>query len=303
MLELAILGSGSSGNSALVCLGETRVLVDAGLSAKQLCLRLESLGVDPNSLSGIILTHEHGDHTRGIDVFCRKRPLPVYATTHTCAVVRENVNSPVTWRPFESGSPLAIGEMKIESFSVPHDAVDPVGFVFRCKQSSIGILSDVGHVTRMIMDRLRGVDTLFTEANYDEVMLQNDTKRPWSTKQRISNRHGHLSNDQTADLVSAIAAPNLTRVVLGHLSSDCNTAELATSVIAKKLTESGFSDVAVECAERIHPLPLTAAARASKIPPAIDEEKPAKSARVCEPSAPEPTSDMPSDWKQTEWAF
>lgn len=303
MLELAILGSGSSGNSALVCLGETRLLVDAGLSAKQLCVRLEALGVDPDSLSGIILTHEHGDHTRGIDVFCRKRPLPIYATTHTCAVVRENVTSAVTWRPFESGSPLSIDEMKVESFSVPHDAVDPVGFVFRCKQSSIGVLSDVGHVTRVIMDRLRGVDTLFTEANYDEVMLQNDTKRPWSTKQRISNRHGHLSNDQTAELVSAIAGPNLARVVLGHLSSDCNTAELAASVIARKLSEGGFNDVTVECAERADPLPLTAAGRAPKIPVVPAEEKPAKSARVCEPSAPEPVSDLPSDWKQTEWAF
>ncbi len=303
MLELAILGSGSSGNSALVCLGETRVLIDAGLSAKQLCLRLEALGVDPDSLSGIILTHEHGDHTRGIEVFCRKRPLPVYATTHTCAVVSENVNSAVTWRPFESGTQLSIGGIKVESFSVPHDAVDPVGFVFRCEESSIGILSDVGHVTRMIIDHLKGVDTLFTEANYDEVMLQNDTKRPWSTKQRISNRHGHLSNDQTAELVSEIAGPNLTRVVLGHLSSDCNTSELAISVIARKLADSGLNEVAVECAHRSKPIPLKAAARAvAKIYLPV-EEKPAKSSRVCEPSAPEPQAELPNDWKQTEWAF
>lgn len=303
MLELAILGSGSSGNSALVCLGETRVLVDAGLSAKQLCLRLEALGVDPDSLTGIILTHEHGDHTRGIEVFCRKRPLPVYATTHTCAVVRENVNSAVTWRPFESGSQLSIGNIKVDSFSVPHDAVDPVGFVFRCEQSSIGVLSDVGHVTRMIVERLKGVDTLFTEANYDEVMLQNDTKRPWSTKQRISNRHGHLSNDQTAELVSEIAGPNLTRVVLGHLSSDCNTSELAISVIERKLADSGLNEVAVECADRAKPLPLRAAARASAKIPVPVEEKPAKPSRVCEPSTPEPQTDLPNDWKQTEWAF
>lgn len=303
MLELAILGSGSSGNSALVCLGETRVLIDAGLSAKQLCLRLNELGVDPDSLSGIILTHEHGDHTRGIEVFCRKRHLPVYATTHTCAVVRENVNSSVTWRPFESGSQLSIGDIKIESFSVPHDAVDPVGFVFRCGQSSVGVLSDVGHVTRMIIDRLKGVDTLFAEANYDEVMLQNDTKRPWSTKQRISNRHGHLSNDQTAELVSEIAGPNLIRVVLGHLSSDCNASDLAISVIKRKLADAGLDEVAVECADRAKPLPLRAAAGASKKIPVTVEEKPAKSARVCEPSAPEPRTELPNDWKQTEWAF
>ncbi|MEM1443906.1 MAG: MBL fold metallo-hydrolase [Verrucomicrobiota bacterium] len=303
MLELAILGSGSSGNSALVCLGETRVLIDAGLSARQLCLRLEALGVDPDSLSGIILTHEHGDHTRGIDVFCRKRPLPVFATTHTCAVVRESVNAAVTWRPFEAGSEVSIGGIHVESFSVPHDAVDPVGFVFRCERSSIGVLSDVGHVTRMIVDRLKGVDTLFTEANYDEVMLQNDTKRPWSTKQRISNRHGHLSNDQTAELVSDIASSNLTRVVLGHLSSDCNTSDLAASVISRKLSDLGHEGVHVECADRTNPIPLRPAARASSPTPNEVEEKPAKSSRVCEPSAPDQPSDLSSEWQQTEWAF
>lgn len=323
MLELAILGSGSSGNSALVCLGETRILIDAGLSAKQLCLRLDTLGVDPDSLSGILLTHEHGDHTRGIEVFCRKRPLPVYATTHTCAVVRENVSaSAVTWRPFESGSALTIGGVHIESFSVPHDAVDPVGFVLRCERSSIGVLSDVGHVTRMILERLKGVDTLFTEANYDEVMLQNDTKRPWSTKQRISNRHGHLSNDQTAELVAGIAGPNLSRIVLGHLSSDCNTSDLAITTIRRKLTETGHPEVEVECAGRHEPLPLRAAAKnpaspaeasagspvdaapptRAKISPQ-PEEKPVKSLRVCEPSAPETPAGLSNDWQQTEWAF
>ncbi|MEM6278075.1 MAG: MBL fold metallo-hydrolase, partial [Verrucomicrobiota bacterium] len=287
MLQLAILGSGSSGNSALVSHGETRVLIDAGLSARQLCLRLELLGVDPDSLTGILLTHEHGDHTRGIDVFCRKRPLPIFATTHTCAVVGENVNSSVTWRPFEAGQELTIGDIQIESFSVPHDAVDPVGFVLRGHDCSIGVLSDVGHVTRMITERLKGVDTLFTEANYDEVMLQNDTKRPWSTKQRISNRHGHLSNDQTAELISEISSTRLHRVILGHLSSDCNTADLAISVISRKLSELGHGSVEVECADRNRPLPLRPAKRASS----EIEEKPAKSSRVCEPSAP----DQPSD--------
>lgn len=305
MLELAVLGSGSSGNSALVCLGETRLLVDAGLSARQLCVRLEKLGVDPDSLSGILLTHEHGDHTRGIDVFCRKRELPVFATTHTCALVRESVNSRVVWNPFEAGSAFAIGDIEIESFSVPHDAVDPVGFVLRCEESSVGILSDVGHVTRMIIERLRRVDTLFAESNYDEVMLQNDTKRPWATKQRISNRHGHLSNDQTAELVGQIAGPNLHRVVLGHLSSDCNTAELACEVIRKKLHEIGHLEVSVECADRNDPIPLLPAARKPERSPTISEEKPAKSVRVCESSAPSPATrtEVSSEWRQTEWAF
>lgn len=303
MLELAVLGSGSSGNSAVVCLGDTRLLIDAGLSARQICVRLEKLGIDPDSLSGILLTHEHGDHTRGIEVFCRKRELPVYATSHTCALVRENVSSKVIWRPFESGGSFEVGDVTVETFPVPHDAVDPVGFVLGCPRSRLGILSDVGHVTRLIVERLRGVDTLFTESNYDEVMLQNDTRRPWSTKQRISNRHGHLSNDQTADLVGQVATPNLHRVVLGHLSSDCNTPDLAESVVRAQLASRGLHDTHIQCADRVDPLPLTPAAPVREA--TISEEKPAKAERVCESTAPAPAApgSLSQEWRQTEWAF
>ncbi len=305
MLKLAVLGSGSSGNSALVCHEDTRILVDAGLSARQLSTRLELIGVDPESLSAVVLTHEHGDHTRGIDVFCRHRKLPVYATTHTCAIVREAVKARVSWKKFDAGSSFEINGITISSFSVPHDAIDPVGFHFQCGRNSLGILSDVGHVTRMIIDRLMGVDTLFTEANYDEVLLQNDTKRPWATKQRISNRHGHLSNDQTAELVAGIAGPNLIRVILGHISSDCNTPELAAGVISKKLRDHGLPDVTVECAPRDSPMPLRPVARETSYNEPFSEEISAKSVRVCESSGAAATSPAPlaPEWNQTEWAF
>ncbi len=256
MLHFAPLGSGSSGNSALVCHGETRILVDAGLSAKQLCERLLKLEVEADSLTAILLTHEHGDHVRGLDVFCRKRQIPVYTTTHTGAVVREGLKSTVSWHFFEAGDVFRIGEIEILSFPVPHDAIDPVGYRFGCGGSVLGVLSDVGHVTRLITERLRGVDTLFTEANYDETMLMNDIKRPWSTKQRISNRHGHLSNGQAAELVSEIAGPNLHRVVLGHLSDDCNASALAVETISASLHGQGRTGVIVECASRHEPMPL-----------------------------------------------
>ncbi len=286
MLEFAILGSGSSGNSGVVCLGDTRILIDAGLSAKQLCVRLELLGIDPDSIDAIVLTHEPGDHARGIDVFCRKRKLPIYGTPHTCQMVQEKVSSDVIWRHFEAGSTFEIGKnLNITSFSVPHDAVDPVGFVFRGKKSSLGVLSDVGHVTHMIVDHLRGVDSLFTECNYDDQMLQDDTIRPWATKQRISNRHGHLSNEQTAELVAKIASPNLCQIVLGHLSSDCNAPDLACRIISEKLHEIGHRDVKVECADRKDPLPLRCAAK----------EKPTR------PISTDPEPEQP--WSQSEWAF
>lgn len=310
MLELAILGSGSSGNSALVCLGETRILIDAGLSARQLCLRLENLGVDPDHLNAIVLTHEHGDHTRGIDVFCRKRSIPIYGTTHTCAIVRENVKSEVPWHHFEAGDDFIIEGINVESFSVPHDAVDPVGFIFRCTQSSVGIVSDVGHVTRLIIDRLKGVNTLFVESNYDEVMLQNDTHRPWSTKQRISNRHGHLSNDQAAGLVSEVASSNLTRVVLGHLSNDCNAPELARQVILRKLESDGHPPIQVDCAMRKDPLPLCKTAlgspnSAENVSEHFSEENSANPAQVCDDESASVDTPQVSveEWSQTEWAF
>lgn len=310
MLELAILGSGSSGNSALVCLGETRILIDAGLSARQLCLRLENLGVDPDHLNAIVLTHEHGDHTRGIDVFCRKRSIPIYGTTHTCAIVRENVKSEVPWHHFEAGDDFIIEGINVESFSVPHDAVDPVGFIFRCTQSSVGIVSDVGHVTRLIIDRLKGVNTLFVESNYDEVMLQNDTHRPWSTKQRISNRHGHLSNDQAAGLVSEVASSNLTRVVLGHLSNDCNAPELARQVILRKLESDGHPPIQVDCAMRKDPLPLCKTAlgspnSAENVSEHFSGENSANPAQVCDAKGASVDTPQVSveEWSQTEWAF
>lgn len=276
MIEFAVLGSGSSGNSAVVCYGETRILVDAGLSARQLKVRLEEIGVDPDSLTAIVLTHEHGDHVQGLEVFCRKRPLPVYATVHTSHIVQQDKikKAQISWRKFEAGSCFTVGDIEIDSFNVPHDAVDPVGFVFRSPGGSLGILSDVGHVTRLIIERLKGVDSLFVESNYDDIMLQNDEKRPWSLKQRISNRHGHLSNKQTAELLKEVATADLNRVILGHLSSDCNTAEKALEFARGALGEIGLTDVEVECAERKSPTPLYPALKGVAIQPRtpLDED-------------------------------
>ncbi|NNE92640.1 MAG: MBL fold metallo-hydrolase [Verrucomicrobiales bacterium] len=319
MLRLSVLGSGSSGNAAVVCLGDdTRILVDAGLSARQLCLRLETVGIEPDSLTGIVLTHEHGDHSCGLDVFLRKREIPVFATRDTSLLVSEKLKSPVPWRIFEAGAAFEVGEAVVESFNVPHDAADPVGFVFRGSCSSVGVLSDVGHVTQVIIDRLHGVDTLFTEANYDEVMLQNDIKRPWATKQRISNRHGHLSNDQTADLISAVARQNLHRVVLGHLSSDCNSPEQALRVIRERLEREGFPHVDLECACRKKPTPLKeAAAPAAVSGPNVEHHEVkyptaegTNENRVREDQQPDrrrengPALTVPEPaFEQTEWAF
>ena len=236
-MRFAVLGSGSGGNAAVIEAGGVRLLVDAGLSARQIVRRLKLMGIAPESLDGILLTHEHGDHVRGLRVLMKSMAVPVYATPMTREVVREQVDG-AAWKIFESGAAFALGGLAIRSFAVPHDAVEPVGFVFRCEERSVGLVSDSGHVTSRVIEALRGVDSLFVEANYDDALLEADSRRPWSTKQRIASRHGHLSNAQTAELVAELAAAGgLRRVVLGHLSRDCNAPEVALAAVKSLVPE------------------------------------------------------------------
>jgi phosphoribosyl 1,2-cyclic phosphodiesterase len=248
VIRFAVLGSGSGGNSALVECGGARLLVDAGLSAKQISLRLQKLGIDPASLDGILLTHEHGDHIRGLKVFLKQHRLTVFATPQTAMVVRETGIEGGVWKTFETGQTFTVGGSQIRSFSIQHDAVDPVGFVFGGGDRKLGFVSDACHVTHSMTECLRGLHGLFVEANYDEDLLESDTKRPWSIKQRISSRHGHLSNTQVTSLVRDIAHPQLGRVVLGHLSSDCNQPDLILGKLRQCLADMGHDHIGLHCA-------------------------------------------------------
>lgn len=228
--------------------GGLRLMIDAGLSAKQLSLRMLKVGIDPASLDGILLTHEHGDHTRGLKIFLKQYPVPVFTTPSTARVVREAGIEGGAWKYFEAGQVFGIGGVSIETFAIQHDAVDPVGFVVGHADKRLGFLSDAGFVTRGMTERLRGLQGLFVEANYDDALLEADTKRPWSIKQRISSRHGHLSNAQVTELIREIAHPDLNRVVLGHLSSDCNTPEIVLGTLTACLAELGHGHVGLHCA-------------------------------------------------------
>jgi phosphoribosyl 1,2-cyclic phosphodiesterase len=237
----------------------TSLLVDAGLSGRQIKERLAALGRSVEQLHGIVLTHEHGDHTRGLTVLCKQRPIPVYANRLTAEAIASDPDRnravSISWRVFATGSAVDIGDLTVESFSVPHDAQDPVNFVVRQNSRAIGVLTDLGHATKLVIDRVRGTDMLIVEANHDLKMLQEDTVRPWATKQRIMSRHGHLSNDGAATLACEVASDKLRHVFLAHLSRDCNRPDLAQRVVMERLGKHGVRHVHVAVSAQDVPTP------------------------------------------------
>ena len=252
MFTVTVLGSGSSGNCALVETPNCRLLIDAGLSARQMALRLSQCGIAPGQIDGILLTHEHQDHACGIDVWCKQFPTPIYCNSLTAEILRKSSpEQKKDWRIFSTGMDFEIGDVAVQSFPVPHDAVEPVGFVLHHGNRSLGFLTDLGVATRLVYERVRQVHTLVIETNHDEKLLQNDTKRPWSVKQRIMSRHGHLSNAAAANVLAELLGTNLRRAVLGHLSSDCNSPDLAIGTVRERIDSlDGGRAVEVICASR-----------------------------------------------------
>jgi len=212
--------------------------VDAGLSAKQLKERLALCNVTPEEIEGVLITHEHGDHVKGLSQWCKQYTTPLYCNRHTATVLRSKIQDHPSWKIFETGALFSIGNLSVQSFSIPHDAVDPMGFVLKEKECSFGFATDLGYATRLVLESLRGVDGLLLEANYDEDLLQKDTKRPWAVKQRICSRHGHLSNEAAAELLQQLFHEQLRYVALGHLSADCNKEELALAAIHRVIDDS-----------------------------------------------------------------
>jgi phosphoribosyl 1,2-cyclic phosphodiesterase len=230
-MRLCILGSGSAGNCALLQTENTRVLVDAGFSARRLRELLESVGESLARIDAVFLTHEHGDHAAGIDGLKKYPHLRVFANAGTSRAVQNGLEHRPDWQIFETGARFRFRDLEIESFAVPHDAADPVGFVFHSGQPddlfaprrSLAWLTDLGHAPQHVRERIRETDVIVVEANHCSEMLKADLKRPWSVKQRICGRHGHLSNESARELLASVASPRWQRVFLAHLSRDCNT--------------------------------------------------------------------------------
>jgi phosphoribosyl 1,2-cyclic phosphodiesterase len=245
-IRLCVLASGSSGNSTFIGTEKTRILVDAGVSAKQVTSRLAEIGERPEDLDAICVTHEHGDHIAGIRVLQRQHGIPVYANAGTLdgiRVAQKGVHELIC-RQFTTGSGFQVGDLEIEPFSIPHDAYEPVGFVVRGGGVSVGMATDVGIATNLLREKLRACEAVVIEANHEESMVH-DAPRPWSLKQRILSNQGHLSNRAAAELMAEIAGDGLKHLFLAHLSSDCNSPSCARRVFETVLAEAGHDHVLI----------------------------------------------------------
>lgn len=244
--EICILGSGSAGNAIYVASKTTRILIDAGLSARQVALRLNELEVTPEQIDGICISHEHGDHINGLRVLQKRHGIPVYANAGTLnGIRRQNSPEQLAVKVFQTGSLFQIGDLNIEPFSVPHDALEPVGFRLQTDDMAVGVVTDLGVATTLVREKLRGCHALIVESNHDEDLLQ-EAPRPWSLKQRIRSRQGHLSNIAAAELIAECAGEQLEHVFLSHLSSDCNTPEIALETVASQLRLDGLGHISLE---------------------------------------------------------
>ena len=237
-----MLGSGSRGNATLVCAGSSHVLIDAGFSGRELVKRLAAVGVTPDQISAIVITHEHGDHTRGAGIFARAHGTPLYMTAGTRDACRRLLRGKETVEIYRPGYRLSLGDLEVEPFITVHDAADPVAVAVADPASGLrlGIATDLGRPTAQVRHALRGCNALVIESNHDETLLWN-THYPASVKARIASSHGHLSNQAAADFALELLSSRLAVVILAHLSEESNTPELARSVMVRALGKKGFA--------------------------------------------------------------
>jgi len=245
-LAVCILASGSRGNATFVSSGSTSILIDAGLSGIEIERRLKSKGLSPKNLDAILVSHEHTDHIQGVGILSRRFNLPVYINSKTQGAAFPQIGKVHDVKNFACGSTFLINDLAIHPFSISHDAEDPVGFTLNQNGTTIGIATDLGIVTAMVKEHLKGCDLLILEANHDEDMLINGPY-PWSVKQRVKSRTGHLSNAASKQLLNEIQHDRLKHVILAHLSETNNTPQKAVDEVGKALNRNNVQlDVAVQ---------------------------------------------------------
>jgi len=228
-MRFASLGSGSRGNATLIEAGGTRVLLDCGFSVKELGRRLQALGVDADSLDAVLVTHEHGDHTKGVGALARRYKLPVWMTDGTLRKGRFG-ELPERRRFSSHQEPFTIGDLEVTPYPVPHDAREPAQFVFGYAGLRLGVLTDAGTITPYATETLQQCDALMLECNHDTEMLANGPYPP-PLQARVGGRLGHLNNRQAAQLLQQIDHERLRHLVAAHLSEQNNTPDLAREAL------------------------------------------------------------------------
>lgn len=238
-LSLSPLFSGSSGNAILISSGRTKILVDAGVSCKRIEEALKSIGEEAANLNGILITHEHTDHIAGAGVLSRKHGIPVYATEPTwLSMSKLDIQTRLT--RIISKNDFYIDDLLIEPFELPHDAADPVGYCVSCGLSKAAVATDLGYFPKAMEDKLKYCNLVVLESNHDVHMLAAG-RYPYMLKQRIKSRSGHLSNDDAAEAAVKLACAGVTSILLGHLSKENNSEQLAFRTVTDTLLNSGIT--------------------------------------------------------------
>jgi len=253
-VKICSLASGSKGNCLYLETGDTRLLIDAGLSLRETLLRMETRGIDPEKVHAVLVTHEHIDHIRSAGSFARKFNVPVFASQLVCAKA-DKFFKKTQLREFESGSTVTFREVLIDVVPITHDSCDPVGFVVESREGRAASVTDFGIVTRLITEKLRGCRFLNLESNHDVDMLMNGPY-PWELKQRIKSRHGHISNEESLALLHELAHEGLEALVMAHLSEVNNHPEHVQRTTASFLSDQNVCAPHIVIGDQYHAGPL-----------------------------------------------
>ncbi len=233
-MKFCVLGSGSRGNSTLVESATTSLLIDAGFSGREISRRLAGIGRRVEGLDAILVSHEHGDHIRGVGVLARRHGLPLHINQATLAAARRQLGRISVCREFVTGEPFVVGDLRVHPFSVSHDSADPVGFIISDGRFRVGYCTDIGRVTRLIVHHLRSCQGLVLEANHDPRLLM-EGPYPVALKQRVRSSQGHLANGDAAGLAAELAAGELRSLVLAHVSETNNRPGLVLQAVRDSL--------------------------------------------------------------------
>lgn len=252
---ITVLGSGSSGNASVIHAPGGAILLDAGFSARELEKRMQSRKIDPCSIRAVLISHEHTDHTKGCRVFADRYGIGAYMTSTVCQACMRGNLLPARRALFVPGESFSLCGASVETFTLPHDALDTVGFTFSLPDGrKIGIATDLGHVNTLTYHRMTGCGILMLESNHDPELLRASDRAP-SLKRRILSRHGHLSNMDALDALSRMIRQETRHLILAHISRECNDFALVENLARGFLENTGRNDIVLDVARPDEPLP------------------------------------------------